>query len=60
MLITDLDWIISKIHLILTLFKLISDPIFQHHQEESNIIGSSLGSPVSEDSKDVEDLVNCH
>lgn len=38
----------------------ITDPIFQHHQEESNIIGSSLGSPVSEDSKDVEDLVNCH
>ncbi|XP_029390358.1 cyclin-D-binding Myb-like transcription factor 1 isoform X2 [Mus pahari] len=38
----------------------LTDPIFQHHQEESNIIGSSLGSPVSEDSKDVEDLVNCH
>nr|XP_055202836.1 cyclin-D-binding Myb-like transcription factor 1 isoform X2 [Gorilla gorilla gorilla]XP_055202837.1 cyclin-D-binding Myb-like transcription factor 1 isoform X2 [Gorilla gorilla gorilla]XP_055202839.1 cyclin-D-binding Myb-like transcription factor 1 isoform X2 [Gorilla gorilla gorilla] len=38
----------------------LTDPILQHHQEESNIIGSSLGSPVSEDSKDVEDLVNCH
>ncbi|XP_057614597.1 cyclin-D-binding Myb-like transcription factor 1 isoform X2 [Chionomys nivalis] len=38
----------------------LTDPIFQHHQEESNMIGSSLGSPVSEDSKDVEDLVNCH
>ncbi|EPQ13910.1 Cyclin-D-binding Myb-like transcription factor 1 [Myotis brandtii] len=38
----------------------LTDPIFQHHREESNIIGSSLGSPVSEDSKDVEDLVNCH
>ncbi|XP_063462343.1 cyclin-D-binding Myb-like transcription factor 1 isoform X4 [Pan paniscus] len=34
----------------------LTDPILQHHQEESNIIGSSLGSPVSEDSKDVEDL----
>uniref|UniRef100_A0A8C0CX98 Cyclin-D-binding Myb-like transcription factor 1 n=1 Tax=Balaenoptera musculus TaxID=9771 RepID=A0A8C0CX98_BALMU len=38
----------------------LTDPIFQHHREESNITGSSLGSPVSEDSKDVEDLVNCH
>ncbi|XP_032339970.1 cyclin-D-binding Myb-like transcription factor 1 isoform X4 [Camelus ferus] len=38
----------------------LTDPILQHHREESNIIGSSLGSPVSEDSKDVEDLVNCH
>uniref|UniRef100_A0A8C5LMA3 Cyclin-D-binding Myb-like transcription factor 1 n=1 Tax=Jaculus jaculus TaxID=51337 RepID=A0A8C5LMA3_JACJA len=38
----------------------LTDPIFQHHQEESNIIGSSLCSPVSEDSKDVEELVNCH
>ncbi|XP_011728954.2 cyclin-D-binding Myb-like transcription factor 1 isoform X2 [Macaca nemestrina] len=38
----------------------LTDPILQHHQEESNIIGSSLSSPVSEDSKDVEDLVNCH
>uniref|UniRef100_A0A2I3G2B5 Cyclin-D-binding Myb-like transcription factor 1 n=1 Tax=Nomascus leucogenys TaxID=61853 RepID=A0A2I3G2B5_NOMLE len=38
----------------------LTDPILQHHQEESNIIGSSLDSPVSEDSKDVEDLVNCH
>ncbi|KAM5235928.1 cyclin-D-binding Myb-like transcription factor 1 isoform 4-T4 [Ctenodactylus gundi] len=38
----------------------LTDPILQHHQEESNIIGSSLGSPISEDSKDVEDLVNCH
>ncbi|XP_069915538.1 cyclin-D-binding Myb-like transcription factor 1 isoform X4 [Oryctolagus cuniculus] len=38
----------------------LTDPILHHHQEESNIIGSSLGSPVSEDSKDVEDLVNCH
>ncbi|XP_045434448.1 cyclin-D-binding Myb-like transcription factor 1 isoform X5 [Pipistrellus kuhlii] len=38
----------------------LTDPIFQHHREESNIIGSSLGSPISEDSKDVEDLVNCH
>ncbi|XP_013365609.1 PREDICTED: cyclin-D-binding Myb-like transcription factor 1 isoform X3 [Chinchilla lanigera] len=39
----------------------LTDPILQHHQEESNIIGSSLGSPVSEDSKDEdEDLVNCH
>ncbi|XP_023618476.1 cyclin-D-binding Myb-like transcription factor 1 isoform X3 [Myotis lucifugus] len=38
----------------------LTDPIFQHHREESNIIGSSLGSPVSDDSKDVEDLVNCH
>ncbi|XP_004582330.1 cyclin-D-binding Myb-like transcription factor 1 isoform X2 [Ochotona princeps] len=37
----------------------LTDPIL-HHQEESNIIGSSLCSPVSEDSKDVEDLVNCH
>ncbi|KAM4873735.1 cyclin-D-binding Myb-like transcription factor 1 isoform 3-T5 [Thomomys bottae] len=38
----------------------LTDPIFQHHQEESSIIGSCLGSPVSEDSKDVEELVNCH
>ncbi|XP_044802500.1 cyclin-D-binding Myb-like transcription factor 1 isoform X2 [Bubalus kerabau] len=38
----------------------LTDPILQHHREESNIIGSSLGSPVSEDSKDVEDLVHCH
>ncbi|KAM6152170.1 cyclin-D-binding Myb-like transcription factor 1 [Erethizon dorsatum] len=38
----------------------LTDPILQHHQEESNTIGSSLGSPASEDSKDVEDLVNCH
>ncbi|KAM5204714.1 cyclin-D-binding Myb-like transcription factor 1 isoform 8-T12 [Hipposideros larvatus] len=38
----------------------LTDPILQHHREELNIIGSSLGSPVSEDSKDVEDLVNCH
>ncbi|XP_023573678.1 cyclin-D-binding Myb-like transcription factor 1 isoform X3 [Octodon degus] len=37
----------------------LTDPILQH-QVESHIIGSSLGSPVSEDSKDVEDLVNCH
>nr|KAF6469267.1 cyclin D binding myb like transcription factor 1 [Molossus molossus] len=38
----------------------LTDPILQHHREESNIIGSSLGSPISEDSKDAEDLVNCH
>ncbi|XP_014594542.1 cyclin-D-binding Myb-like transcription factor 1 isoform X2 [Equus caballus] len=38
----------------------LTDPILQHHREESNIIGSSLDSPVSEDSKDVEDMVNCH
>ncbi|XP_075414582.1 cyclin-D-binding Myb-like transcription factor 1 isoform X3 [Tenrec ecaudatus] len=38
----------------------LTDSIFQHHREESNIIGSSLCSPISEDSKDVEDLVNCH
>ncbi|XP_049627014.1 cyclin-D-binding Myb-like transcription factor 1 isoform X3 [Suncus etruscus] len=38
----------------------LTDPILQHHREESNVIGSSLCSPVSEDSKDVEDLVNCH
>ncbi|XP_036985157.2 cyclin-D-binding Myb-like transcription factor 1 isoform X2 [Artibeus jamaicensis] len=37
----------------------LTDPILQHHQEESSIIGSSLCSPVSENSKDVEDLVNC-
>ncbi|XP_003342046.1 cyclin-D-binding Myb-like transcription factor 1 isoform X2 [Monodelphis domestica] len=38
----------------------LTDPILHHHQEESHIIGSSLDSPISEDSKDVEDLVNCH
>ncbi|XP_055974227.1 cyclin-D-binding Myb-like transcription factor 1 isoform X1 [Sorex fumeus] len=38
----------------------LTDPILQHHREESNIMGSSLCSPVSEDSKDAEDLVHCH
>ncbi|XP_074050168.1 cyclin-D-binding Myb-like transcription factor 1 isoform X4 [Macrotis lagotis] len=38
----------------------LTDPILHHHQEESHIIGSSLDSPISEDSKDVEDLVSCH
>lgn len=39
---------------------LLPDPILQHHGDGSNIIGSSLGSPDLEDSKDVEDLVSCH
>ena len=39
---------------------LLADPILQHHGDGSHIIGSSLGSPDSEDSKDVEDLVSCH
>lgn len=39
---------------------LLTDPILQHHGDGSHIIGSSLGSPDSEDSKDVEDLVSCH
>ncbi|XP_053109767.1 cyclin-D-binding Myb-like transcription factor 1 isoform X3 [Hemicordylus capensis] len=34
----------------------LSDPILQHHGENSHIIGSSLDSPDSEGSKDVEDL----
>ncbi|XP_038597472.1 cyclin-D-binding Myb-like transcription factor 1 isoform X2 [Tachyglossus aculeatus] len=38
----------------------LTDPILQHHGEESNTIGSSLDSPASEDSKDGEDLVGCH
>ncbi|KAL8215472.1 UNVERIFIED_CONTAM: hypothetical protein K2H54_002934 [Gekko kuhli] len=38
----------------------LTDPILQHHGENSHIIGSSLDSPDSEDSKDVEDLVSCH
>eukprot|EP00075_Anas_platyrhynchos_P026784 XP_027316037.1 cyclin-D-binding Myb-like transcription factor 1 isoform X3 [Anas platyrhynchos] len=38
----------------------LTDPILQHHGDGSNIIGSSLGSPDLEDSKDVEDLVSCH
>ncbi|KAK2511273.1 Dmtf1 [Columba guinea] len=38
----------------------LTDPILQHHGDGSHIIGSSLGSPASEDSKDVEDLVSCH
>nr|XP_020653410.1 cyclin-D-binding Myb-like transcription factor 1 isoform X5 [Pogona vitticeps] len=38
----------------------LTDPILQHHGENSHIIGSSLDSPGSEDSKDVEDLVSCH
>ncbi|XP_053109764.1 cyclin-D-binding Myb-like transcription factor 1 isoform X2 [Hemicordylus capensis] len=38
----------------------LSDPILQHHGENSHIIGSSLDSPDSEGSKDVEDLVSCH
>ncbi|XP_038171450.1 cyclin-D-binding Myb-like transcription factor 1 isoform X2 [Arvicola amphibius] len=38
----------------------LADPIFQHHHEGSNIMGSSLGSPVSEDSNGAEDLVNRH
>ncbi|XP_028933258.1 cyclin-D-binding Myb-like transcription factor 1 isoform X2 [Ornithorhynchus anatinus] len=38
----------------------LTDPILQHHGEESNTIGSSLNSPSSDDSKDVEDLVGCH
>ncbi|XP_044279284.1 cyclin-D-binding Myb-like transcription factor 1 isoform X2 [Varanus komodoensis] len=38
----------------------LTDPILQHHGENSHIIGSSLDSPGSEDSKDVEDLVTCH
>ncbi|KAJ6666404.1 hypothetical protein lerEdw1_000677 [Lerista edwardsae] len=37
----------------------LTDPILQHHGENSHIIGSSLDSPNSEDSKDVEDLVSC-
>lgn len=40
--------------------RLLTDPILQHHGDGSHIIGSSLGSPDSEDSKDVEDLVSCH
>ncbi|XP_077194126.1 cyclin-D-binding Myb-like transcription factor 1 isoform X4 [Paroedura picta] len=38
----------------------LTDPILQHHGDNSHIIGSSLDSPDSEDSKDVEDLVSCH
>ncbi|XP_042715363.2 cyclin-D-binding Myb-like transcription factor 1 isoform X2 [Chrysemys picta bellii] len=38
----------------------LTDPILQHHEEGSHIIGSCLDSPDSEDSKDVEDLVSCH
>ncbi|XP_074980626.1 cyclin-D-binding Myb-like transcription factor 1 isoform X2 [Caretta caretta] len=38
----------------------LTDPILQHHEEGSHIIGSCLDSPDSEDSKDVEDLVRCH
>uniref|UniRef100_A0A8C8S0Y3 Cyclin-D-binding Myb-like transcription factor 1 n=1 Tax=Pelusios castaneus TaxID=367368 RepID=A0A8C8S0Y3_9SAUR len=38
----------------------LADPILQHHEEGSHIIGSCLDSPDSEDSKDVEDLVSCH
>lgn len=38
----------------------LTDPILQHHGDGSHIIGSSLGSPDLEDSKDVEDLVSCH
>ncbi|KAJ7329498.1 hypothetical protein JRQ81_015672 [Phrynocephalus forsythii] len=37
----------------------LTDPILQHHGENSHIIDSSLDSPGSEDSKDVEDLVSC-
>ncbi|XP_043944280.1 cyclin-D-binding Myb-like transcription factor 1 isoform X2 [Protopterus annectens] len=38
----------------------LTDPILQHQGEGSNIIGSSLNSPISEDSKDNEDLEGCH
>ncbi|XP_003228036.1 cyclin-D-binding Myb-like transcription factor 1 isoform X1 [Anolis carolinensis] len=38
----------------------LTDPILQHHGENSHMIDSSLDSPGSEDSKDVEDLVRCH
>nr|XP_014348453.1 PREDICTED: cyclin-D-binding Myb-like transcription factor 1 isoform X2 [Latimeria chalumnae] len=38
----------------------LTDPILQHQGEGSNIIDSSLDSPTSGDSKDVEDLVDCH
>lgn len=41
-------------------FLQIPDPILQHHGENSHIIGSSLDSPGSEDSKDVDDLESCH
>ncbi|XP_066489390.1 cyclin-D-binding Myb-like transcription factor 1 isoform X2 [Tiliqua scincoides] len=37
----------------------LTDPILQHQGENSHIIGSSLDSPTSEDSKDVEDLDSC-
>ncbi|KAL7982763.1 hypothetical protein Chor_010361 [Crotalus horridus] len=36
------------------------NPILQHHGENSHIIGSSLDSPSSEDSKGMENLVSCH
>ncbi|XP_058046298.1 cyclin-D-binding Myb-like transcription factor 1 isoform X1 [Ahaetulla prasina] len=38
----------------------LTDPILQHHGENSHIIGSSLDSPNSEDSKAMENLVSCH
>ncbi|XP_039213433.1 cyclin-D-binding Myb-like transcription factor 1 isoform X1 [Crotalus tigris] len=38
----------------------LTDPILQHHGENSHIIGSSLDSPSSEDSKGMENLVSCH
>ncbi|XP_007429987.1 cyclin-D-binding Myb-like transcription factor 1 isoform X1 [Python bivittatus] len=38
----------------------LTDPILQHHGENSHIIGSSLDSPGSEDSKGMENLVSCH
>ncbi|XP_034280736.1 cyclin-D-binding Myb-like transcription factor 1 isoform X1 [Pantherophis guttatus] len=38
----------------------LADPILQHHGENSHIIGSSLDSPSSEDSKGMENLVSCH
>ncbi|XP_013927162.1 PREDICTED: cyclin-D-binding Myb-like transcription factor 1 [Thamnophis sirtalis] len=39
---------------------LFLDPILQHHGENSHLIGSSLDSPSSEDSKGMENLVSCH
>uniref|UniRef100_A0A670ZMF8 Cyclin D binding myb like transcription factor 1 n=1 Tax=Pseudonaja textilis TaxID=8673 RepID=A0A670ZMF8_PSETE len=38
----------------------LTDPILQHHGENSHITSSSLDSPSSEDSKGMENLVSCH
>uniref|UniRef100_A0A8C6XPS0 Uncharacterized protein n=1 Tax=Naja naja TaxID=35670 RepID=A0A8C6XPS0_NAJNA len=38
----------------------LTDPILQHHGENSHVTGSSLDSPSSEDSKGMENLVSCH